>query len=76
MGVESLYAHLSAPGGWDAEESEGPRAAKCAHMLLALLHSFTDRFKYLKSSHHQLQFFKGTQYKLLEIFLKEVAGIL
>jgi hypothetical protein len=74
VGVESLYAHLSAPGAWETEESEDHRAAKCAHMLLALLHSFTERFRYLKAPQHQLAFFNGTQHRLLEIFLKEVAG--
>jgi hypothetical protein len=74
VGEKSLYAHLSSPGAWETEDSEDQRAAKCAYMLLALLHSYTERFRYLKATHHQLEFFHCTQYKLLEIFLKEVAG--
>lgn len=75
MGVESLYAHLTSSENWEMEESEGRRAAKCAHVLLALLHSYSERFRYLKNPHHQLMFFEGTQLHLLEIFLKEVAGM-
>ena len=72
--MESLYAHISSPGAWETEDSDDHRAAKCSHMLLALLHSFTERFRYLKAPHHQLEFFHGTQHRMLEIFLKEVAG--